>query len=243
MTRIIEKTVLRTNYLPLSITSNRPNLTYATHCVVKSIDELSNYKCFILFPYNHRKQPRILIFRENRMAVLELSRYLDSLLPPWRQKTGVVRHYHSGMSTEYLERAHAAFTLPNGSCRILVTTSAESTGIDHPDVDIVCVAGLQSTLAMLIQEFGRAARAPDSKGLAVLFHDPWVQDIKMDDFPSHSEDLDRPQTNMTATSSAKIRAGRASVALVNDKSCIREQFAKYLGDHCQNSKLPYLFLL
>jgi len=126
--KTIETKILCTNYELIRVTLNRPNTIYATHQVVGTIDELRNYRCLIL-PHDGfevARQPRTLIFVDNTSLARRISRYLDSLLPPSFRDKGIVRHYHSKMSEDYLQRAHNTYTTPDGICRIMVATAGQS---------------------------------------------------------------------------------------------------------------------
>lgn len=125
--KVICDKILHHNYVLITASSNRPNTIYATHTVVGGIKNLSNFDCFIQYPFNLSLQPRILIFRENADATVDLASHLNKLLPLEFRDRGVVRHYHSNMSCDYLTKTHAAFVEDGGDCRVLVATSAEST--------------------------------------------------------------------------------------------------------------------
>ena len=101
-------------------------MMYAIHEVKKSIDELSNYDCFLLKPFDLVAQPCVLIFIDSKDLACRISNYLDSCLPEALQKKNVVMHYHSQMSEAYLKFAHMCFTQSNGPCRIMVATSSQS---------------------------------------------------------------------------------------------------------------------
>lgn len=124
--KTVEATVLRPSYLTLRITSNRPNITYATHKIVGSINNHKNFQCFITQPYSPVEQPRVLIFRDSLAGTVQLARSVDDFLPVELRRQGIVRHYHSSMSPEYMENAHRDFTTEDGNCKILVATSGES---------------------------------------------------------------------------------------------------------------------
>ncbi|SJL04214.1 uncharacterized protein ARMOST_07575 [Armillaria ostoyae] len=132
---VIEAAVLRPSYELVQITSNHPNTTYATHCIVKSLDVMENYDCFLAGPLGHQK--KILLFFNNRNLGRCVASYLNSKLPELQRSKGLIKHYDSIMSKEYLEKVHTDFAGENGTCKILCTTSAEAVGIDFVDVDIV----------------------------------------------------------------------------------------------------------
>jgi superfamily II DNA/RNA helicase len=106
---------------------------YAVHEVVNNIDNLCNYECFLADPYSPDAQPRVLIFVDNKDLACRISSHLDSCLPLQYRDKDIVKHYHSKMSSRYLQETHEAFTTPSGKCRILVATSSQS---------VVCVTSL-----------------------------------------------------------------------------------------------------
>ncbi len=132
MVKAIESKVLSPAYVHLTVSSNRPNTTYATHCVPTNIHDWRNYTCFVKKPFDLALQPRVLIFIQNMTDTVNIARELDQYLPPEYHNKGIVKHYHGSMSPAYLEETHRSFASANGSCRILVATSAESTVLLFP---------------------------------------------------------------------------------------------------------------
>ena len=124
--KTVEAKVLRAGYVPIHLSSNRPNTTYAINEAVNSIEELQNYQCFIVTPFVLKNQPRVLIFVDNKALAMRIAHFLDSLLLPQFKNRGIVLHYHSVMSEKYLKWSHDAFTTSNGACRIMIATSAQS---------------------------------------------------------------------------------------------------------------------
>lgn len=129
--KTIEEFLLGTNYSFFQSCVNRPGIIYARHCVVGSFETLENYLCFIRTPFSDNgpltDQPRVLLFFDNNKLALRASKFLDSHAPPQFRRKNFVMHYYSLMSNEYLQIAHKAFTDPDGPCRILCATTAEST--------------------------------------------------------------------------------------------------------------------
>lgn len=113
-------------YVSIRVTSNRPNTIYATHQVQGSIEDLQNYECFLTKPFNFHSQPHILIFVDNKDLTSKIAQHLDASLPPEYSGHGIVKHYHSVMSEDYLEQTHESFVREDKICRILVATSGES---------------------------------------------------------------------------------------------------------------------
>lgn len=125
---VIKESLLKADYKFIHVTSNRPNVMYATHQVENTIEDLLNYKCFLNDndPFDISEQPHVLIFLDDKALTVKVADYLDSCLPSAQRGKGIIRHYHSSMSRMYLEQAHSAFTSDTGNCRILVTTSGQS---------------------------------------------------------------------------------------------------------------------
>ena len=124
--RAVEKKILKPDYISIRLTSNRPNTIYATHQVHGSIEDLQNYECFLTKPFNFHAQPHVLIFVDNKDLTSKIARHLDALLPTEYRGRGIIKHYHSLMSEDYLEQTHESFVNDDDKCRILVATSGES---------------------------------------------------------------------------------------------------------------------
>ena len=120
--------VLKPKFTTIRQTSNRRNTMYATHRMINSVDETRNFHCFLqpAATFDLAKQPRTLIFVDSRALTSRISRALNTILPVEQRKKGIVRHYHSVMSEEYLKRAHASFTDPHGLCRVMIATINQS---------------------------------------------------------------------------------------------------------------------
>jgi superfamily II DNA helicase RecQ len=252
--RTVETKILRPNYVSIRVSCNRPNTVYATHCVHSSIKDPRNYECFLIRPFDVASQPRVLIFFDNTELAKSVSDHLGNKLPEQFRGMGIVAHYHSGMSEQYLRATHSAFTDDAGSCKILCATSGESVvsshkfifsrlsksfqGVDFPDVKIVCNAGLPTNVVDLLQRAGRLGRRDGSNGIFILFYDPWALTININDFYNTScDDPDRPRYSAKAVTSRKDRAPLSCVQLVQQKTCLRQFFATYLGDTASNGML------
>lgn len=71
--------------------------------------------------------PKTLIFHDCKQEATDAARYNDGRLPPHLRNQGIVKHYHSDMSVEYLEKTFHDFGSPDGKCRILHATAGAST--------------------------------------------------------------------------------------------------------------------
>ena len=124
--RTVEKKILKPDYVSIRLTSNRPNTIYATHQVPGSIEDPQNYECFLMKPFDLHRQPHVLIFVDNKDLTSKIAQHLDASLPTEYYGRGIVKHYHSVMSEEYLTQTHESFVREDKICRILVATSGES---------------------------------------------------------------------------------------------------------------------
>ncbi|KAF9486495.1 P-loop containing nucleoside triphosphate hydrolase protein [Pholiota conissans] len=225
---IVDK-LLRCSFDYIYQTSNRPNIMYATHQVPGKLDDVRNYECFLRAPYNPASQPHVLIFVDDKALVARIASHLDGCLPSEYRGKGVVKHYHSSMSKLYLERTHADFISPTGTCKILVATSGQSVGIDFPNVQIVCQVGLPATIVDAIQRGGRAIRTGNETALFVVFHEEWALNIKEDEYPE-GIDPDRPRADLRSNSRAQERAPLSGIRLAQCTICLRQFYADYLND-------------
>jgi len=128
---VTEKLLFPSDYVTISLTSNRPNITYATHPIIGS---LSNFRNLQFLVPEHGDQafdpkviPKTIIFHDNVQEAANAANYLNSLFPETMRHSRFVKHYHSKMSADYLECTFQDFALPDGTTRILCTTSGAST--------------------------------------------------------------------------------------------------------------------
>jgi len=95
----------------------------------------------------------------------------------------------------------------------------------------VCTVGLPSTTTDTLQRGGRAFRNSNEDALFVMFHEPWIDEISLDDFKNfEAADLDRPRLPLKANSQRREHASFYSVKICQEKSCTQKGFANYLGD-------------
>ncbi|EDR07604.1 uncharacterized protein LACBIDRAFT_327990 [Laccaria bicolor S238N-H82] len=176
-------------------------------------------------------QPHVLIFVDNKKLAACIASHLDSCLPPTIQNKGIVVHYHSKMPEKYLKKAHDSFIREDGICRIMVATLAQSVGVDFPNVKIVCTVSLPSTTTDTLQCGDRAFHNSTEDALFVIFYEPWIEEISLDNFKNFDmTDLDRPRMTLKANSQLHERAPFYRVKICQEISCTRKGFANYLGD-------------
>ncbi|RXW12462.1 hypothetical protein EST38_g13391 [Candolleomyces aberdarensis] len=232
---MLTRTLLTTdNFVNIFVTSNRPNIIYATHRLVKNMDEARNYRCFVQSPFQLSTQPHVLIFVDNLNLCNRICNYLCQTITKSHQNQDVIMHYHSQMSDDYLKKAHDEFTSSTGKCRVLVAASGQSVGVDFPNVEIVCTVGLPPTGVDAIQRGGRGGRKPGSEALFVIFYEDWVESINLPDYLAPGSDLvdpDRPRSSLKSSANRRERAPYSMVKIVQEDTCIRHQLnIDYLND-------------
>ncbi|KII90888.1 hypothetical protein PLICRDRAFT_158307 [Plicaturopsis crispa FD-325 SS-3] len=124
-----EKTLMHQQCFTVRTSTNRPNITYATVPLVGGASNLSNLD--FLVPENYTESmgqiKKTVVFHDSRPQSSDVSSYLDARLSKELRDSGIVMHYHSGMSPTYLNKLFADFASPTGRCRILCATSGAST--------------------------------------------------------------------------------------------------------------------
>ncbi|KAH9914216.1 P-loop containing nucleoside triphosphate hydrolase protein [Fomitopsis serialis] len=156
---------------------------------------------------------------------------------PTLYELGVIRPFNATMSPEYRSHAMAAFrNNPNyasgdvtadnikiGPIRILVCTDAAGMGCNVPDVDVVIQWKLPATLSNFIQRAGRAARARNRTGIAILLVERSAYSINLQVTPQEDESSSAPRSN-------KRRRGRKAPGPPKDgRKKVPKDYAKRHG--------------
>ena len=76
--KAVENKVMCPNYVYIHTSSNRPNITYATHEVIDTIEDPRNYECFLMNPkdFNIDEQPHFLYLLMTRNSQKKLPHIL-----------------------------------------------------------------------------------------------------------------------------------------------------------------------
>src|SRR6202040_2298056 len=98
-------------------------LPYVTLDVVDNFSNFNNLNFIVPDSFHPPMllQPT-LIFFDSQNTARHIARHLNSRFPLDQQCLGVSRHYHSGMSTEYLQQTYDNFASELGMCSILCAT-------------------------------------------------------------------------------------------------------------------------
>ena len=102
---------------------------YATLPLVGSLRNFQNLEFLIPPPMFHPPMviPKTLVFHDCKQDATDAATYIDERLPQNIRNHGIVKHYHSDMSTGYLQKMFEDFSAEDGVCRILHATAGAST--------------------------------------------------------------------------------------------------------------------
>jgi superfamily II DNA helicase RecQ len=114
----------------IKLSSNRPNMVYATHAIVGNLSDFRNLDFLVPDPFpGDFRLPKTLVFHDNLNECTAAAVYINDRLPKSLRSKGLVQHYHGGMSKKYLTLVYDDFQKPDGACRILHATEGASTVI------------------------------------------------------------------------------------------------------------------
>ena len=120
--------LIRPNHLAIMLSTNCSNIIYTTAPIINNIHDFHNLD--FLFPTNYYPPmiiPKTLIFYDLKQDATDATRYTNARLPQPLQNQGIIQHYHSDMSVEYLQQTYSNFANPDGQCCILHTTAGALT--------------------------------------------------------------------------------------------------------------------
>ncbi|KAJ7626970.1 P-loop containing nucleoside triphosphate hydrolase protein [Roridomyces roridus] len=216
-------------FLDLKLSSNRSNTIYATHRIVGKLSDFRNLNFLVGSPHTYLR--KAIVFHDNRQESAAAAAHVDQLLPRHLQKTGIVCHYHSGMSKDYLTKIFDDFSNPNGTCKIIHGTEGASTGLDVSDIDAVVDYGCTQNMSTALQRGGRCGRR-GQESLYLVMVEPWVYTASLEAVDANCTDPDKPISGrLIKTSKKPERTGLAMVLYVRSEVCLREMIRRYLSDN------------
>ena len=139
--------------------ADRPDLAYWTHLCGSDRERTRELLRFVAA----QKGAPGIVYASRRALTEELAWVL-------RQSGTPARSYHAGMIPEQREAVQDDFLA--GNVNIIVATKAFGMGINKADIGWIAHYDLPDSLESYAQEAGRAARAPELTGTAVLFWRP-----------------------------------------------------------------------
>ncbi|KAJ7833818.1 P-loop containing nucleoside triphosphate hydrolase protein [Mycena leptocephala] len=193
-----------TNTVTVALSTNRPNLVYATIPMTGTINNLSNLNFLAPqpFPANY-VLPLSIIFVDDKKKTSIIARNLNSRLPPELAASKPFRKFHSGMSKQYLEDTAARFR--SGEVRTLVATQCASNGFDVPNIRLVVLYGVPQSVFEEDQRGGRGGR-DGLECLVLTIAESWAYNNLAEFDPNHQPDTKEQRTEkaMVAKASSKL---------------------------------------
>ncbi|KAJ7240666.1 P-loop containing nucleoside triphosphate hydrolase protein [Mycena haematopus] len=195
-------------FLSLKLSSNRPNIIYCTHRIVGLLTDFRNLDFLVSIPFT--RLVKVVIYHDDTQQSSDAANYTDNRLPPHLRTTGIVQHYHNGMSTEYLKQVFDDFSNPNGVCKILHATEGLSTGLHVDDIDAVIDYGLPQHKTTAQQRAGRSGRR-GQPAVYLAMAEPWAYTMSLDAVDPNNKDPDQPISGRLLKNAKKReRAGLAN---------------------------------
>ncbi|KAJ7689096.1 P-loop containing nucleoside triphosphate hydrolase protein [Mycena olivaceomarginata] len=169
-----------TNTVTVELSTNRPNLVYATIPMIGTINNLSNLNFLAPqpFPANYIL-PLSVIFVDDKKKTSTIARNLNSRLPPELAASKPFRKFHSGMSKQYLEDTAARFR------------SGE--GFDVPNIRLVVLYGVPQSVFEEDQRGGRGGR-DGLECLVLTIAESWAYNNLAELDPNHQPDTKERRT-------------------------------------------------
>ncbi|KAJ7704873.1 hypothetical protein B0H17DRAFT_1175425 [Mycena rosella] len=196
-------------FISLKLSSNRPNIVYATHRIVGSLKDFRNLDFLIAVPFT--RLLKCIILHDDTQQSADAASYLDKRLPANLSNSGIVMHYHGGMSKDYLTQVFDDFSNPNGICKILNAAEGASTGLDVEDIVAVVDYGVSQIKGTALQRGGRCGRR-GQHSVYLVMAEPWAYSASLDAAGTDSSDPDRPISGRLAKNAEKpARAGLAMI--------------------------------
>ncbi|KAH9008824.1 P-loop containing nucleoside triphosphate hydrolase protein [Lactarius hengduanensis] len=172
---ITQKLQFQAGYVYKNLGNDRPNVSI----IVRAIhDPLHSYTDLnFLIPANISQGEdlkKTWLYADNIEVGAEIIDHLRTLLP--KHLHAVIRPYNAVHGIDYRTAAMDRFR--SGKIRVLVCTDAAGMGCNIPDIDIIVQWKLPGKLSSFVQRAGRAARGPNTVGLAVLLAEPNAYSIR-----------------------------------------------------------------
>ncbi|KAJ7498333.1 P-loop containing nucleoside triphosphate hydrolase protein [Mycena galericulata] len=224
-----------TNTVTVALSTNRPNLVYATIPMIGTINNLSNLNFLAPqpFPANY-VLPLSIIFVDDKKKTSIIAWNLNSRLPPELAASKPFRKFHSGMSKQYLEDTAARFRseeavpalfsqMPSSEqlAQPLYFQQCEGwlrlSGFDVPNIRLVVLYGVPQSIFEEDQRGGRGGR-DGLECLVLTIAESWAYNNLAEVDSNHQPDTKEQLTE------------KAMIAKASSKLCRRGILAKHNDD-------------
>ncbi|KAF8869269.1 P-loop containing nucleoside triphosphate hydrolase protein [Infundibulicybe gibba] len=149
---ILSKLQYGNDYININLGNDRPNVSIVVQAIQNNMNTYSDLD--FLIPngtVDAANIPKTFIYVDNIGVGVEIEDHLYSCCPESIRGLGIIRPYSAAYSAG-----------------ILICTDAAGMGCNIPDIDVVVQWRLPATVSSFVQRAGRAARAKNRSGLAVL---------------------------------------------------------------------------
>ncbi|KAJ7835744.1 hypothetical protein B0H14DRAFT_2590089 [Mycena olivaceomarginata] len=174
-----------TNTVTVELSTNRPNLVYATIPMIGTINNLSNLNFLAPqpFPANYIL-PLSVIFVDDKEKTSTIARNLNSRLPPELAASKPFRKFHSGMSKQY--------------------------GFDVPNIRLVVLYGVPQSVFEEDQRGGQGG-CDGLECLVLTIAESWAYNNLAELDPNHQPDTKERRTEKAMVSKASSKLCRRSI--------------------------------
>ncbi|KAJ7663217.1 P-loop containing nucleoside triphosphate hydrolase protein [Mycena polygramma] len=221
-----------TNMVTVELSTNRPNLVYATIPMIGTINNLSNLDFLAPqpFPANYIL-PLCIIFIDDKKKTSVIARDLNSRLPPALAESRPFRKFHSGMSKQYLEDTARRFR--SGEIRGLVATQCASNGFDVPNIRLIVMYGVPQSVFEEDQRGGRGGR-DGLECLVLTIAENWAYNNLAESDPNHEPDIKEQRTEKAIIEKASSKSCRRGILARHNDDATAEALAFTSRTCCDN---------
>ncbi|TFK65151.1 P-loop containing nucleoside triphosphate hydrolase protein [Pluteus cervinus] len=191
---VLHKLQFGSDYLNINTGNDRPNVSIVVRAIQNTMNSYTDLEFLIPEGVTTKEQiPKAFVYADSVAVGTEIEDYLSQLHP--REFGDIVRPYSAAFSTKYRRDLMADFK--SGAVRILVCTDAAGMGCNIPDIDIVVQWKMPTSVSSFVQRAGRAARAPNRVGLAVLLVEKSAYEVDLSALLQEMADTDIKKTKGT----------------------------------------------
>ncbi|KAH9171007.1 P-loop containing nucleoside triphosphate hydrolase protein [Lactarius sanguifluus] len=172
---ITQKLQFQAGYVYKNLGNDRPNVSIVVRAIHNPLHSYTDLDFLVPANVRHGEDlKKTWVYADNIEVGAEIIDHLRTLLP--KHLHGVIRPYNAVHGVDYRTAAMDQFR--SGKIRVLVCTDAAGMGCNIPDIDVIVQWKLPGKLSSFVQRAGRAARGPNTVGLAVLLVEPTAYSIR-----------------------------------------------------------------
>ncbi|KAH9166102.1 P-loop containing nucleoside triphosphate hydrolase protein [Lactarius sanguifluus] len=196
---ITQKLQFQAGYVYKNLGNDRPNVSIVVRAIHNPLHSYTDLN--FLIPASVRQGEdlkKTWVYADNIEVGAEIIDHLRTLLP--NHLHGVIRPYNAMHSIDY--RTVTMDQFRSGKIRVLVCTDAAGMSCNIPDIDVIVQWKLPGKLSSFVQCAGRAARGPNTVGLAVLLVEPTAYSIRTTQPEDHGKKKQEVASNADQVNAA-----------------------------------------